>query len=156
VIKYSLLITDAELRDFCRFKRVDCENLSAIRELFAGRIIVVARWHARTIGSTSIYPMWKSKGIEETFSGSTGVHPLARGIGVGTAMLRLSLEEAKSRGCLPVFGSIDHDNTHSLAMCSKVGFRIVDRSNMTKIIEKSFREYNGNTKRQIIVMYDGR
>ena len=99
-------------------------------------MLVTAKVGNRIIGGTWIYKMWEKLGIEENFSGGTWVHVLFRGIGIGERMLRTAIREARARLGGPIWSNINHDNVNSLKMCQKVGFEVVNRPDMARIIEK--------------------
>ena len=117
-------------------------------------ILVTAKVGNRIIGGTRIGAMWRKFGIEENLSGGTWVHALFRGIGIGERMLREALREADNRFKGPLWAYIDHDNEHSLKLHEKVGFKVVDRPGMARIIEKTRLDRKGETKRQVIVRFN--
>lgn len=55
------------------------------------------------------------------------VHPRARGRGVGEALLRSLVEGAEQAGIWTVQAGVFPENTASLALHAKVGFRVVGR-----------------------------
>lgn len=117
-------------------------------------ILIVAVLGGQLIGHTSISQMWLRDGIKEVFSGGTWVHPFFRGIGIGGKMLKVALGEAEKRFLCPIYGNIDSNNEVSLKMCTGIGFSVVPRLDLKKIIENSFKERTGKERNQIIVRHD--
>jgi GNAT superfamily N-acetyltransferase len=143
-----------DLEEYCRFKGITFGRGIIDEGFLNDRVLVTAKFSGRIIGHTMIGMLWKTQGIDATVSGMTWVHPLFRGLGIGSEMIGLSLDEAEQRGLLPVLGNIDEGNDHSLSMCQKMGFVIVDLPGISSVVEQYYRHRLGKFVRQIIVKFD--
>jgi GNAT superfamily N-acetyltransferase len=120
----------------------------------AGDVLWIAVWRGKVMGHTWVSKMWSFEGIVSWFSGGTWVHPFFRGIGVGRRLIEGSLGDACGSGKKQIYGNISADNSFSLAMCERAGFRRISKPQWSRIIQDSYRRRTGTAKAQVIVVYD--
>ncbi|MFB7666436.1 GNAT family N-acetyltransferase [Kitasatospora sp. NPDC056138] len=79
----------------------------------------------RVIGWTAVAPVSTRCAYAGVVEHSVYVHPDARGLGVGLALLRELLASTDAAGIWTVQSGIFPENTASLALHSRAGFRVV-------------------------------
>lgn len=115
-------------------------------------VVVTAKLGTLTLGRTVVSRMWRRAGIELLFSGGTWVHPLARGVGVGTLLLRRAVAASGSRWPREqIFGNISHANLASLRAYEKAGFVPVQMPSLAEAIAREHERRGHDVPRQVIV-----
>jgi ribosomal protein S18 acetylase RimI-like enzyme len=88
---------------------------------------LVARLHGRVVGFAQLvrHPAERAPVVGH-WSFSLGVHPLLRGMGVGSALLAASVDLAAAEGAECISALVYEDNQRSLSTYAKAGFGVVD------------------------------
>lgn len=81
----------------------------------------------RVLGWAALSPVSDRCAYAGVAENAVYVHPDARGRGVGEALLRALVEGAEKAGIWTVQAGVFPENTASLALHAKVGFRVVGR-----------------------------
>jgi L-amino acid N-acyltransferase YncA len=91
------------------------------------RLVAVDTETGQVLGWATLSPVSDRCVYSGVAENAVYVHPAARGRGVGEALLRALAESAEKAGIWTIQTSIFPENTASLALHQKVGFRVVGR-----------------------------
>lgn len=109
------------------------ETLESRRAWFDARkaaglpIIVAEDESGQVVGYGSFGPYREKEGFRLTMEHSVYVLPEARGLGAGRALLERLIEVARQDGYHVLVAAIDGENTGSVALHEKCGFKVVGR-----------------------------